>query len=43
MSTLDWLVYPLLLVVLGMIPFGYGDVREVPIVSSSLYIRVCSG
>jgi uncharacterized glyoxalase superfamily metalloenzyme YdcJ len=38
MSTLDWLLeneYPLLLLlfVQGMVPYGYGDVRQVPVVS----------
>ena len=37
MSTFDWLHannYPLLLLlfVQGMVPFGYGDVTEVPVV-----------
>lgn len=37
MSAFDWLLendYPLLLLlfVQGMVPYGYGDVREVPVV-----------
>ena len=40
MSTFDWLLekeYPLLLLLFveGMIPYGYGDVMQVPIVSTS--------
>jgi hypothetical protein len=38
MSAFDWLLeneYPLLLLlfVQAMVPYGYGDVREVPVVS----------
>lgn len=37
MSTFDWLVknnYPLLLLIFinGMVPYGYGDIRQTPVV-----------
>jgi hypothetical protein len=43
MSAFDWLLeneYPLLLLlfVQGMVPYGYGDVRQVPAVSSSFIL-----
>ena len=43
MSTFDWLLekdYPLLLLLFveGMIPYGYGDVMQVPIVSTSICV-----
>jgi hypothetical protein len=48
MTSFDWLLeneYPLLLLlfVQGMVPYGYGDVRQVPVVSLSFVGMFSSG
>ena len=48
MSTFDWLHandYPLLLLIFvqGMIPFGYGDVTQVPIVRVFFLFLLANG